>query len=826
MTGKSFERNGADRTCTLGTCYNWAGALNGGVPVTSTQCGVGKVPADASTATSSYFNTNMDSGNAFLSGGGVATTHCEGAPCSTANDIAACCVDLRCGWKAGGFVGGFAGGGNSDPVTDGECQTDSSGGSHYIYDTTKATHACVGGAAADTACDVSVVGAGDHSTCCRAKLCTPPTVDVSITITTGTSLAAPTLDYTAACSPGYGLASGGIAVIPCSTNGNGDNGVFSISPTACNLLTCTSPHGNGGGSTPYTPTSDLSVLITETELNGADNAGVFIFDVTIECAVGYVGAPTVTICGLGGDYTHTSCSKKRETEIVLDWPKPATTRPPAVTLSAGAVAQATSEVGFLVGATSVVLPASFVLGNPGTVSPGDTITLTSSSGTSFISTVVSILINGQVNGLIDGQVAFADPLTANFASGTTIEFAKANAKSLTKKPLVEATTFWPPPPSATTPPPPSTAASTAQPATQPSFKAKQPPSSSGAAAETMPPTHGCAPSQCMCTATNGVGSNTCGDRLDGACDADECWPRTDCPGKGYQCKTGAAATSNAYWGAPKAKSGKVAKAAAPTAAPQTGTAPAKAGKAGKAASSGGKAAKAAVTTAAPPAGTAPAKGGGKAPKAGAPSAKAGKSTKGKGKGKAPKAEAPPAGTAPAKGGGDKAPKAGAPPAKAAKGGGGKAPKAAAPPAKAGKSTKGKGKAPKAAAPPAGTAPAKGKSAKAKTGKKSKSDKSISAMLENRVESPDQNPAALSQLQALVLVGMVAMVAMVVGALAVSNQETKSVGKPATAPSLASAPLLNKSVSSVTTAPNIASEGVVDDGEPLRLSPNSPSYAHL
>merc|ERR1719272_924417 len=48
-------------------------------------------------------------------------------------------------------------------------------------------------------------------------------------------------------------------------------------------------------------------------------------------------------------------------------------------------------------------------------------------------------------------------------------------------------------------------------------------------------TEPCAKDQCVCTATNGAGSMTCGDFGIGKCEDDECWDTQDCPGYGYEC---------------------------------------------------------------------------------------------------------------------------------------------------------------------------------------------------------------------------------------------------------------------------------------------------
>ena len=231
------------------------------------------------------------------------------------------------------------------------------------------------------------------------------------------------------------------------------------------------------------------------------------------------------------DTLNTTPASTASPVVNLDWPPPAPpTQSPAQaaanpTHSPGTFAQTTSEASVAAGATSVALTAAFTVGSMSAVSAGNTITLTDGNGNTFTSTVVSVF---------NGVVTFADQVPSGFAFGVTIEFTAATVRSFTKKPMVGKTTFWPPPPSATTPSPPQT--STAQPTTQPLFKAKPPTPSSGVAAGGTLPTHGCGLNQCMCTATNGAGSKTCGDHLDGACDADECWSRADCPGKGYVCE--------------------------------------------------------------------------------------------------------------------------------------------------------------------------------------------------------------------------------------------------------------------------------------------------
>lgn len=177
ITGFTFVANSNAKTCTtstgIGTCYDWDGTQTGSVTaVTSTDCGVGKRPGEAAVASSFLFAATIPSS-------GTATAFCENTPCSGANDIAACCNDILCSDKDG------SGGG---AVTDSECQAGESGGSIYRYNAANANSACSGGSAGATTCDVSTVGAVDHSICCISILCTAASGHVSVIITTGSSL--------------------------------------------------------------------------------------------------------------------------------------------------------------------------------------------------------------------------------------------------------------------------------------------------------------------------------------------------------------------------------------------------------------------------------------------------------------------------------------------------------------------------------------------------------------------------------------------------------------------------------------------------------------
>ena len=77
----------------------------------------------------------------------------------------------------------------------------------------------------------------------------------------------------------------------------------------CVPVICTSPDGTIGnvnagqrGYGPYQPNNDPTVIITELELDARQT-----FSVTVECAPGYIGTPTATVCATSGPYSHTSC---------------------------------------------------------------------------------------------------------------------------------------------------------------------------------------------------------------------------------------------------------------------------------------------------------------------------------------------------------------------------------------------------------------------------------------------------------------------------------------------------------------------------------------
>lgn len=286
ITGFTFVANSNAKTCTtstgIGTCYDWDGTQTGSVTaVTSTDCGVGKRPGEAAVASSFLFAATIPSS-------GTATAFCENTPCSGANDIAACCNDILCSDKDG------SGGG---AVTDSECQAGESGGPIYLYNAANANSACSGGSAGATTCDVSTVGAVDHSICCISILCTAASGHVSVVITTGSSLYADSLDYTVACAAGYGNASPNPTA--CTTAGQ------PYTYTQCTALVCTSPDGSSGnaGNGAYTPSNDATVVITETQLNVVTG-----FSVSIACAAGYIGSPSAVACTANGAYTYTSCS--------------------------------------------------------------------------------------------------------------------------------------------------------------------------------------------------------------------------------------------------------------------------------------------------------------------------------------------------------------------------------------------------------------------------------------------------------------------------------------------------------------------------------------
>lgn len=316
ITGFTFVANSNAKTCTtstgIGTCYDWDGTQTGSVTaVTSTDCGVGKRPGEAAVASSFLFAATIPSS-------GTATAFCENTPCSGANDIAACCNDILCSDKDG------SGGG---AVTDSECQAGESGGPFFRYNAANANSACSGGSAGATACDVSTVGAVDHSTCCTSNLCTTASGHASVVITTGSSLYAGSLDYTVVCAAGYGIPGNASPnPTPCTTAGQ------PYTYTQCTALVCTSPDGSSGnaGNGAYTPTNDATVVITETQLNVVTG-----FSVSIACAAGYIGNPTATACTSSGAYTYTPCIPPPPPPPLV-WPPP----PPPVataTLATAAV---------------------------------------------------------------------------------------------------------------------------------------------------------------------------------------------------------------------------------------------------------------------------------------------------------------------------------------------------------------------------------------------------------------------------------------------------------------------------------------------------------
>lgn len=286
ISGYTFTATSATKSCSttigIGTCYDWDGTQTGSITaVTSTQCGVGKVPGEAAAASTLVFQATIPSL-------GTATAFCENTPCRGANDIAACCNDLLCSDKDGYGISGA--------VTDGDCAAASS---HYVANTANANAACSGGVVSGTACDVSTAAAADHAICCISKLCTPAGRHASVVITAGSSLYAATLDYAVACNSAAGYGNASPNPTACTTTGQ------PYTYTQCTAIVCTSPDGssNNVANGQYTPSNDPSVMITEIQLNAVTG-----FSVSIVCSSGYVGSPATVACTANGAYTYTACS--------------------------------------------------------------------------------------------------------------------------------------------------------------------------------------------------------------------------------------------------------------------------------------------------------------------------------------------------------------------------------------------------------------------------------------------------------------------------------------------------------------------------------------